>query len=364
MRIKSITLKGFRNLKNTELSFDSGINNFAFVGQNGHGKTNLLEAIFVNAISKSFRANKAEQMISFDQNFCSTKVHLKKSEDSKELEFIQMQSPVKKGLKLNGVQKKAIDYIGHLNVVFFSPDDMNMIHAAPTSRRRYIDLLLSQFDRDYLNISLKYQQILKQRNALLKRIGEGNANHSELNYWDQQLADLGVQIIKKRESLIMDLSHRAASFYHQVSSEQDKLKIIYRPSVKASNTEEYFSQLSAEHKRDVISGYTNLGPHRDDLLFLCNGKNMASYASRGEWRSLILTLKFAEIHLLKEKTEEWPILLLDDVFSELDDYRQKYLFNELKEVQTFITTTHEEFLEVIDDEVEIYKVDNGQFEKV
>lgn len=367
MYIKSLQLKGFRNLKKLDLSFDPQVKTYAFVGLNGHGKTNLLESIFLTAISKSFRTRKMDQVVAFESDdlrdyagFCSTKISYERAGDAKELEVVMMKNPPKKGLKINGVQKNAADYIGHLNVVFFSPDDMNMIHSAPASRRRYLDLLLSQFDRDYLQTFLRYQQVLSRRNSLLRQMEVKKISPDQLDFWDQEWVELTLSITQKRAVLVADLSRRSAEFYAEVTDGADRLKISYQPSFKKMLSKEELLQLIAENRsKDIQKGYTQLGPHRDDLLFLCNGKSMASYSSRGEWRSLILTLKFSEIYLLKEKTDEWPVLLLDDVFSELDDKRQRHLFNRLTEVQTFITTTHKEFLTVIDGPVKIYEIKDG-----
>lgn len=357
MRLKKISINGFRNLRKVELNFDSEISVFSFTGPNGHGKTNILEAIFLLAISKSFRTRENQDLIDFEWDYCALKGDVEKNEDSLDLELIVTKTPAKKTLKLNGVQKKAADFVGNLNVVFFSPDDIGMIHLSPAVRRRYMDLLLSQLDHDYLEISLKYQHALKQRNSLLKQIAEGKAKESDLDVWDEQLADFGSVIMEKRAEAVKLIDKYAAKSYREVSDDKDDLKIKYVPSL---NEERYLEELSAGRQRDIATGSTQIGPHRDDLQFFCNDRDMAQFASRGEWRSLILTLKFAEIDLLKEKTGSYPVLLLDDVFSELDDKRQRYLFNKIKNTQTFITTTHKEFLEVIDGENKVFEVKDGK----
>ena len=361
MRIKTRKLKGFRNLKKISLEFSDEFPIIAFTGVNGQGKTNLLEALFLLAISKSFRTNENEDLIGFDRDFCSMQADVEQGSNNFDLEMIVTREPAKKTLKVNGVIKKAVDYIGHLNAVFFSPDDIGMIHLSPAVRRRYMDLLLSQLDRDYLEASLKYQLVTKQRNALLKQIADETADASQLEIWDQQLTQFGLFIMEKRFGIIDKLNVEAAQYYGKLSDEPDELKIIYQPSLeKVKTNEDYMSALLKSQKRDIINGSTQLGPHRDDLVFLCNGHDMASFASRGEWRSLVLTLKFAEIDLLKEKNGFYPILLLDDVFSELDEKRQKYLFNIIKNTQTFITTTHPEFLDVIEGAKKVYEVGEGE----
>jgi len=360
MRVCSLAIKGFRNLDDLTLDFKEGFPVVAFTGVNGQGKTNLLEALFLLGISKSFRTNENEDLIGFDQEFCSLKAVVQQGGDTSELELIVTRQPLKKTLKVNGVVKKAADYISHLNAVFFSPDDIGMIHLSPSVRRRYMDLLLSQLDRDYLESSLKYQLAVRQRNALLKQIADETADAGELEVWDQQLAQFGLSIMKKRQGVIDQLNAEAAQYYGKLTDEPDDLKITYHPSLeKAADEEGYLQALLKSRKRDILNGSTQLGPHRDDLVFYCNAHDMASFASRGEWRSLVLTLKFAEIDLLKEKNGFYPILLLDDVFSELDERRQKYLFNIIKNAQTFITTTHKEFLEVIEGEKQVFEVKGG-----
>lgn len=361
MRLKSLAINGFRNIRKVELAFDSEFPVFSFVGPNGHGKTNILEAIFLLAISKSFRTRENQDLIDFEWDYCALKGEVMKDDDLLELELIITRQPPKKTLKINGVQKKAADFVGSLNVVFFSPDDIGMIHLSPSIRRRYLDILLSQLDHDYLEASLKYQHALKQRNSLLKQIAEGKAKESDLEVWDDPIAEFGLSIIKKRADAIKQINKVAAKSYKEVSDNKDELTVKYSPSVDLMETKDrYLELLLAGRNRDIAIGSTQIGPHRDDLTFFCNDHDMALFASRGEWRSLILTLKFAEIDLLKEKTGYYPILLLDDVFSELDETRQKYLFNKIKHTQTFITTTHREFLEVIEGENKVFEVEEGQ----
>ena len=360
MRIKSLKFNGFRNLHKANIEFDSETKIFAFVGPNGHGKTNVLEAIFLLSISKSFRTNNNWDLIEFKEDFCSLNAKIEIGDEELDLDLIATKEPPKKTLKINGVQKNAAEYIGNFNVVFFSPEDMGMVNLSPAIRRRYIDLFISQFDRDYLMGSLGYKQTVKQRNSLLKQISDEKAGEDELDFWDKKLAELGLKLIKKRADVIDEINKYASVFYKDVSGNQDELQIKYEPSIKECDTSKYLEFLVNNRKRDIMNGSTQLGPHRDDLTFLCNNHDMKSFASRGEWRSLVLTLKFAEIELLKEKTGYYPILLLDDVFSELDDDRQKVLFNILKNTQTFITTTHREFLDVVDGEKKVFEVVDGK----
>jgi DNA replication and repair protein RecF len=356
MRIGFIKIKGFRNLKPLKLSFDEKKSVFAFVGPNGHGKTNLLEAIYLCALSKSFRTRTSQDVISFDNDFCDVKCKV----DDKELNVIITNQPVQKVLKINDVKKNASDFIGVLKAVFFSPDDLSEMAFAPRLRRRYMDVLLSQLDHEYLNDLIKYQDVIRQRNALLKKIKEGKAKIDELDFWDEQLVELGFSIIEKRSDLIKQLTKSVQKLYKDISQTKDELTIKYQSSCDGIMDKQKFSEyLTANRDRDVASGVTQSGPHRDDLQFLINGHDMVFFASRGEWRSLVLALKFAEIQLIEKKTGDKPVLLLDDVFSELDEVRQKYLFEAIKNTQTFITTTHKEFLEGVGGGVDVFKVESG-----
>lgn len=359
MKLKRLTLSGFRNLKKIDLLFDDSVNTFAFCGLNGQGKTNVLECIFLLAISKSFRTNENLDFISFDADFCRLSADYQKGDETNQLELIITREPARKVLKVNGVQKKALDFIGHLNVVFFSPDDIGMIHSSPSVRRRYLDLMLSQYDREYLKTSLDYQQAVKQRNSLLKLIEDGRAQRDELAFWDDRLVKTGTEIMKKRAAIIDELTILASIYYSDVSSNKDVLRLNYQPSIDFNKVDRYSELLSNSLRKDLLSGSTQLGPHRDDLSFMCNEHDMKSFASRGEWRSLVLSLKLSEIELLRRRQGFNPILLLDDVFSELDDERQKVLFNMISGTQTFITTTHTDFLKVIEANKAIFNINGG-----
>jgi DNA replication and repair protein RecF len=361
MRVQTLHIQGFRNLGKTALEFSPESNFVAFVGSNGQGKTNVLETLFLLGISKSFRTTENEEMIGFDQEFFSLKGEVEKGGEKVTTEVILTRVPAKKTLKINGGIKKASDYIGNLGVVFFSPDDLGMVHLSPSLRRRYLDLLLSQLDRDYLENALKYQSAIKQRNSLLRRIGDGQAKGEELEFWDQELSNSGSVIRQKREAAVQKISDFVRPYYKEASGTEDELSIEYLPSGgPQSDSDSLMAMLGKNHSRDVAMGSTQSGPHRDDLQFLCNGHDLASFGSRGEWRSLVLTLKFAEIELLKEKNGEAPILLLDDVFSELDESRQKTLFNSIKGCQTFMTTTHREFLEMVEGPKQVFRVEDGK----
>ena len=360
MKISHIKIKGFRNLKPLELKVDKEKSVFAFIGSNGHGKTNLLEAIYICALSKSFRTRTNLDLINFDDDFCSIECSVEK-EDPKILEVIVTREPSQKVLKINGVKKSASDFIGNLKAVFFSPDDLSEMAFAPRLRRRYLDVLLSQLDHEYLNVLMKYQETIRQRNALLKKIREKSAKKDELNFWDNQIADFGLTITQKKADLIVKLQVLLNDLYKSISQSEDNLQIVYQSNIgEVADCDSLLLKITENIDRDIAIGTTQLGPHRDDLQFMINGHDMVYFASRGEWRSLVLALKFAEIQLIEKQTGEKPVLLLDDVFSELDDIRQKYLFEAIKNTQTFITTTHKEFLDGLEVEKVVYEVVDGE----
>lgn len=361
MRLTSLKLTGFRNLKKINIDFDDNYDAFAFVGANGQGKTNILEAIYISSLSKSFRTRINSDLINFEQDFCSVKTALVIDSEHKDLEFIVTKNPPRKALKINNVIKNSVDFIATLKAVFFSPDDMALISLTPKVRRRYLDILLSQFDSSYLENLILYKDVLKQRNALIKRIRDGLSKEFELDFWDDKMSEYGVKIIKARVDLLDSIKDLTKKYYQDIAQTEDDIDIKYISTAENINSKEsLFEYIQMNHNRDIASGSTKIGPHRDDLQFFCNSHDMTFFASRGEWRSLVLALKFTEIDLIKENTGKSPVLLLDDVFSELDEIRQKYLFNAIKNTQTLITTTHKEFLNELQAPVKIFKVEGGK----
>lgn len=358
MDIRNIKIKGFRNLKGIDLTFEQGVPIHAFVGPNGQGKTNILEAIYLCCLSKSFRTRTGTDLIGFDEDFSSVKMDLN---DTK-LEVILTAKPALKVLKVNGVKRSATEFIGHLKAVFFSPDDLSHMSFSPKLRRRYLDVVLSQLNQDYLLKLMEYGSAIRQRNALLKAIRDRQAQASELDFWDEKLSSLGALIVGRRQTLLDSLQTLVSLHYKEISKSDSEITIVYESEVRGVSGNELFELYKKNRKRDLAVCQTHLGPHRDDLQFLLDGKDMAFFASRGEWRSLVLAMKFAEIDLIKQLTGEDPVLLLDDVFSELDADRQKYLFSATGKSQTFITTTHKEFIEGLPSAHRVYQVKAGTVE--
>lgn len=355
MQIQSIKIKGFRNLKGIDLSFEEGVPVHAFVGSNGQGKTNILEAIYLCSLSKSFRTRVNSDLVGFEEDFSSVKIDA----DGEKLEVIVTAKPAQKVLKVNGVKKSAPDFIGNLRAVFFSPDDLAHMSFAPKLRRRYLDVVLSQLNQNYLSKLMEYGEACKQRNSLLKAIADGRSGPDELDFWDEKLAQVGSYIAKERGKLIDELQALVNQHYKEISKSESEVAIVYESEVRAVSANELQALYKDGRRRDLMTCQTKLGPHRDDLQFLLSERDMAYFASRGEWRSLVLALKFAEIDLIKERTGDNPVLLLDDVFSELDADRQKYLFDATGKSQTFLTTTHKEFIEGLPTSHKVYAVREG-----
>ncbi len=355
MRIQNIKIKGFRNLRGIDLNFDDGVPIHAFVGSNGQGKTNILEAIYLCSLSKSFRTRTNADLVGFEEDFSSVKIDT----NGDKLEVIITSKPVQKVLKINGVKKSALDFIGNLKSVFFSPDDLAYMSYAPKLRRRYLDVVLSQLNQGYLVKLMEYNEACKQRNSLLKAIAEQRSDMDELDFWDEKLAQLGAFITGERGKLINELQKLVSKHYKEISKSDLEVTIVYESEVRGVGTKELRDLYKDGRRRDMITCQTKLGPHRDDLKFLLAEKDMTDFASRGEWRSLVLALKFAEIDLIKDRTGDSPVLLLDDVFSELDAERQKYLFDATGKSQTFITTTHKEFIMGLPAPHKVYLVESG-----
>jgi len=360
MKLTHLKTKGFRNLQNLSLEFSPQKRLFAFVGQNGQGKTNILEAIYICGLSKSFRNADYQEWVGWNQTFCHISVGTEKEGEITELDVIANTEPKQKGLKINGVKTSAMDFVGQLKVVFFSPDDLAYMSFAPKWRRHYLDVLLSQMSHDYLRALSRYQSILKQRNALLKNIRDGKGRPEDLEIWDPQLAQWAMHIYQARQELIADLRPLLEQYYQGIAHHQDKVDLQLMATLAHKDEADCLKGLFLGRTQDIARGQTQFGPHRDDLQFRLNVQDMTTFASRGEWRSMVLALKFAEVQIIKKKTGQKPLVLLDDVFSELDESRQRDLLGELKEEQIFLTTTHHSFLEGVDLPKDVFEVKQGE----
>lgn len=351
--ITQLTATNFRNLAPLELSFTAPVT--AFVGENAQGKTNLLEAISVLALGKSLRASSDTQLIAHEQDFFRITAELA---DGTQLAVAQ--DATEKKCQINGKQVPVRELLGRLPIVAFWPEDLNLVLLSPAKRRRYLDTVLSQVDLAYLTACLEYARILKQRNALLSQIAEGQSAASELDFWDSELARHGTVIGATRAAFITAIAGELQARFEDLAHESKTLTArLSGFRAEALTKEKYLENLQKLRGKDLKYESTNYGPHRQDLIFELNGEPVADNGSRGEIRSTLLALKFAELVFLESKLGAKPLLLLDDVFSELDRGRQERLMAGIAGYQTVITTTKMEHVDGIAGEKQIFTVSAG-----
>ena len=358
MIIKSIKLENFRNYENLELSFEKGTN--ILYGDNAQGKTNVLEAVYLSATTKSHKGSKDKEIISFGQD----EAHIRTNLDKEGMEYrvdMHLKKSKSKGIAVNGQHlKKAAQLLGLLNVVFFSPEDLSIIKNGPSERRRFVDMELCQIDKYYLYNLNQYNKIVNQRNKLLKDFYHNTDIYETLHVWDMQLVTYGKQIIERRKEFVDQLNEIIYGIHKNLSGGREELVIVYEPDTEAENFE---YELQKFREKDIKYKMTSVGPHRDDFSFVVNGVDIRKYGSQGQQRTAALSLKLSEIELVKKVTGDNPVLLLDDVLSELDSNRQNYLLNNIGNIQTIITCTGlDEFINNRFSIDKIFKVINGRIE--
>src|SRR5690625_2540921 len=345
MFINELQLKNYRNYENLNISFTNKVN--VIIGENAQGKTNLLESIYVLAFTKSYRSFNDKKLILWQKEFAKISGTIHKKNQNIPLEIIFHQNG-KKAKKNRIEQKKLSDYLGIMNVVMFAPEDLALVKGSPQIRRRFINMELGQIAPTYIFHLGQYQTILKQRNHLLKQIQQQKTNdHLMLNILTEQLAQHAAILIKKRFEFLHLLKKWAIPLHEEISRHMEKLDIDYLSSVKVLEDDEeeklehkYLESFKEIESNEIRRGTTLIGPHRDDLMFKINDKDVRLFGSQGQQRTTALSLKLAEIDLIYNETGHYPILLLDDVLSELDDYRQSHLLNTIQgKIQTFVSTT-------------------------
>ena len=346
MQLKSIELHQYRNYDSLQLQIGAGVN--IFIGPNAQGKTNLLEAIHVLALTKSHRTSKDRELIAWNGKSAVIRAELERKYGHTTLE-LQLSTQGKKA-KLNGLeQRKLSAFIGSLNVVLFAPEDLDIVKGAPGVRRRFMDMEIGQVHPGYLYDLQQYQKILQQRNNYLKSTDSSKAQLDLLAVWNEQLATYGVKMMQKRKNFIYHLQQWAEKIHAGITAGTEKLEVAYHPSFQHETRDEedatslfqqFMIKLTQNKDQEFRRGVTLIGPHRDDLAFTINGKDVQSFGSQGQQRTAALSLKLAELELMRVEIGEYPILLLDDVLSELDQQRQTQLIETFQSrVQTFITTT-------------------------
>ena len=332
--IESIRLNNFRNYESLEMNFDQGTN--ILYGDNAQGKTNILEAVYLAGTSKSHKGSKDREMIRFENEESHIRMMVKKGDLSYKIDM-HLRKNKAKGVAINGLPiRKARELLGVVNLVFFSPEDLNIIKNGPGERRRFLDSELCQLDGVYITELASYNHIVNQRNRLLKDCYMNPGLKSTLDIWDMQMADYGKKIIEKREEFVEELNELAKGLHKGLTGGLEELEILYEPSVTAA---EFEQKLAQNRDRDLRMKLTSVGPHRDDFCVKVNGIDIRKYGSQGQQRTAALSLKLSEIYLVKKKIKDTPVLLLDDVLSELDSNRQTYLLESIHDIQTLITCT-------------------------
>ncbi|MBQ8031507.1 MAG: DNA replication/repair protein RecF [Butyrivibrio sp.] len=340
MIIKSLELADFRNYDNLKIDFSSGTN--ILYGDNAQGKTNILEAIYVSATTKSHKGSKDKEIIGFGKEEAHIRTILEKDGAEYRVDM-HLRGNRSKGIAIDGQKiKRASDLIGMLNVVFFSPEDLSIIKNGPSERRRFMDMELCQLDQIYLNSLSKYNKLGVERNKVLKDLFEHPENSVLLDVQDKQLCEYGSIIIKAREKFITELNEIIRPIHEKLTGGKELLSVYYEPNVEQADLEK---KLSSSRKKDIYAKQTTVGPHKDDFSFIVkkseedDGIDIRKYGSQGQQRTASLSLKLSEIEIVKKSKKENPVLLLDDVLSELDSNRQNYLLNTIGNIQTIITCT-------------------------
>lgn len=360
MRIDQLNLKNFRNYLDCSVEFDPYIN--IFIGQNAQGKTNLLEAIYILSMSKSFKTKVIDEMIYFGNEFAKIQGDIVTHDKSMNLEVV-LSTIGKKALINHNEIKKTSDYVGYLNVVLFIPEDLMLIKGSPRLRRKLMDMEISKISPIYMYNLNKYNKLLKERNKYLKFLHDTHKGADEyLEVLSEQMAQIQVSLMKKRYEFVDLLNAIATKMYDYIALHKEILRIEYKTHYKEMSYECILDKYRSNYQKDILFGQTNNGIHKDDIAMFLNDKDAVTYASQGQQRSIVLALKIGLLELIKKEIGEYPILLLDDVLSELDDVRKTKLLNLIQgKVQTFITSTSIDGIhhQVIDMAKKIV-IENGQ----
>lgn len=334
MILKTIELVNYRNYEKVHIALDSGIN--IIFGNNAQGKTNILESVYLCGTTKSHRGSKDKEIIKFGKS----ESHIRCIFDKEGVDYqidMHLRDDKSKGIAVNGMKlKRAADLLGIVNIILFSPEDLSIIKNGPSDRRRFIDAELCQLDKIYLYNLTNYNKIVNQRNNLLKDIISHPELKDTLDVWDSQLINLGIKIIERRRVFIDQLNEIIVDIHKKLSGSKENIKIKYEPNILP---EEFEYKLKRNRDKDIKYKVTSVGPHRDDFVFFVNDFDIKKFGSQGQQRTAALSLKLSEIELVKKITGNTPILLLDDVLSELDSSRQNYLINSINDIQTIITCT-------------------------
>ena len=355
MWIKKIKLNNFRNYQEQEINFEKNIN--IFYGENAQGKTNIIEAIFLCSLGKSFRAKKDSEMIKLNEKYSLIEIEYEKSDrDGK----IKIELGDKKNIFINGIKiKKLSELLGKINTVIFIPDDINILKGGPQNRRRFLDIMISQLRPNYMHILNLYLKTIEQRNKYLRQIKEEKKDEKLLDIWDEKLAEYAIKICEYRKEFIEKITKKIENIHNDITNQKEKIEINY--ITECDDKEKYLKLLKERRKLDIIKGFTTKGVHRDDFVIYINKKEINIYGSQGQNRTAMLSLKLSELQVIKDEIGEYPILLLDDFMSELDSNRRKNFLENIKNTQVIITGT--EKLDIENLEYLEYNVSNGKIFK-
>lgn len=345
MLITNIKLKNFRNYKELNLKLSNGIN--VFYGNNAQGKTNIIESIYLCSIGRSFRTKKEKEIILIGENNSKINLEFEKKDRNGNITF---EISEKKNILINGIKiKKLSELLGNINVVIFTPDDINIIKGGPSLRRRFLDIMIGQLKPIYiynLNLYLKY---IEQKNNYLKKLKLENENDEMLDIWNEKIAEYAEKVYNYRIKFINLIKGKINFIHSKITNADEKIEIEYISDF--NNLDSFKKALKNSKKNDILKGYTTLGIHKDDFIIKINGKPVNIYGSQGQHRTVILSLKMCELQIVKEEIGETPILLLDDFMSELDFKRQMNLLDNIKDIQVIITCTDK------------FKLDNLKFKE-
>ncbi|MEA4973141.1 DNA replication and repair protein RecF [bioreactor metagenome] len=360
MYIKELSLLNFRNIAEATVSFGKKIN--ILYGDNAQGKTNLLEAIYICSTGRSQKTHIEGQLVKFGYDEAHIRTFVCRELSTDRID-VHIKKDNRKGMAVNGLAvKKMSDFFGNLYAVIFSPEDLRLVKGGPSERRKFIDIELCQLSKVYCHNLQNYHRVLKQRNNLLKNIHKNKNLADTIPVWDEQMLFYGEKIIEKREEFIEKINDVSKNIHSEITGKKESLSIEYKPNVDKKN---FGDKLVNSREKDIIFGITSCGPHKDDMSFFINGNDTKFYGSQGQQRTASLSAKLAEISLIESETGTSPILLLDDVLSELDESRQIFLMKNIGELQTFITCTgiEDSISKYIKDST-TFNVKNGEFKNV
>lgn len=339
MWIKNIKLDSFRNYNKKEINLHENIN--IFFGENAQGKTNIIESIFLCSIGKSFRTNKEKELIKFNKEKTTVEVDFQKSDREGN---IKIEIGEKKQVYLNGIKiKKLSELLGNINIVIFTPDDINILKGGPQNRRKFLDIMISQLRPNYMHVLSLYNHTLEQRNNYLKQIKFEKKDENLLDIWDEKLIEYGLKIYEYRMEFIEKIKNKIENIHKEITDNREEIEIKYFSD--ANTRQNFINELKSRRKLDIIKGFTTKGIHRDDFVVYINKKEVGIFGSQGQNRTSMLSLKLSELQVINDDIGEYPVLLLDDFMSELDENRRERFLKNIEDIQVIITCTEKITLE-------------------